>query len=244
MGDVYVMKIPIVMLTCNTSEFAKKAVETIRRFTHCDYELILVDNGSDPQHKKTLKRIDNISKRIVNEKNIGFSAGNNQGIRHALVGDSDYICLVNDDIQVEENWLTKMKECMDRTGAGIVGPVTNYGGKPFQQLPYYENKRPMNDIKTDFVAFFCLLLKREMVKRVGYLDEIFGIGNFEDNDYCVRSMLAGYPIYIDGKTVIYHHGEAAYSQIAGWRDVFNKNKQIFKTKWREEIAAGEVADGE
>jgi hypothetical protein len=56
------------------------------------------------------------------------------------------------------------------------------------------HKRQRYEIDT--VAFFCMAMRREVLEQVGYLDEIYGIGFFEDDDYCRRVIAAGYRIQI------------------------------------------------
>ena len=53
---------------------------------------------------------------------------------------------------------------------------------------------------------FCLLIKREVIDAIGLLDERFGIGCFEDDDYCLRAIAAGYRAVIAGDAFVHHYG--------------------------------------
>jgi GT2 family glycosyltransferase len=89
---------------------------------------------------------------------------------------------------------------------GIVGPMSNYvSGPQLVTGVSYKDTDQMNEFaaawtkKHDGQSFpiyrvvgFCLLAKKELIKKIGGLDERFGSGNFEDDDFCARAALAGY----------------------------------------------------
>jgi len=127
---VPVKMISLVILTCNQLAFTKKCIASIYKHTSEPFELIVVDNGSTdgtiPYLEALSKKRENkvAIKIIQNEKNLGFAAGNNQGIA-ASVG--DYILLMNNDIVVTPGWLDRLIRCAEKDPSiGIVGPLSNY----------------------------------------------------------------------------------------------------------------------
>jgi GT2 family glycosyltransferase len=87
--------------------------------------------------------------------------------------------------------------------------------------------------ETDAVAFFCVAMRREVVKEVGLLDPIFGLGYFEDDDYCRRVTNAGYRIVCADGVFVHHHLSASFSELehGAKGELFKKNRAIFEEKW-------------
>jgi GT2 family glycosyltransferase/tetratricopeptide (TPR) repeat protein/glycosyltransferase involved in cell wall biosynthesis len=90
--------------------------------------------------------------------------------------------------------------------------------------------------ETDRLVGFCLLIKREVVEKIGLLDERFGIGNFEDDDYCLRAREAGYRLVIERDAFVHHFGGATF--IGAKVDhgaVMRENERLFLEKWAERV---------
>jgi hypothetical protein len=87
-------------------------------------------------------------------------------------------------------------------------------------------------VETDRLVGFCLLIRRGLIDKVGLLDERFGIGCFEDDDYCLRARQAGYRAVMARDAFIHHHGGATF-QGSGvdFAAVMRKNEQVFRAKW-------------
>ncbi|MGG5255315.1 glycosyltransferase, partial [Neobacillus sp. SM06] len=233
----------IVILTYNKLDYTKQCVESIRKYTHKnEYELIVVDNYSVDGTVEWLKEQSDI-KCIFNEINAGFPKGCNQGIEIAT---GDNILLLNNDVIVTENWLQNLVTALySEPTIGAVGPVTNsaayYSTIPvsFRTLDEMQSFAKNYNI-TDSNEWeervkligFCMLIKREVIEKVGLLDEIFSPGNFEDDDYSFRIQLAGYKLLICKDTFIYHYGSQS------WRDkpdeyynLLKENERKFIKKW-------------
>jgi len=132
--------------------------------------------------------------------------------------------------------------------AGLVGPMTNNisGLQKLSDVTYDEaNLAGMDDFaarqalaqqgrvdRTLRLTGFCMLIKRELLARVGGLAEVFGLGNYEDNDYCLRAHLAGFECLIARDCFIHHFGSRSFAA-AGVDYVAQIHKQwdIFKNKW-------------
>jgi GT2 family glycosyltransferase len=72
-----------------------------------------------------------------------------------------------------------------------------------------------------------------VIEQVGLLDESFGRGYFEDDDYCKRVMTAGYSIGIARDVFVHHEMDASFSKIGNQEkiDLFNKNRLLYESKW-------------
>src|SRR5690606_1903157 len=82
---------------------------------------------------------------------------------------------------------------------------------------------------------FCLLIREEVVAKVGYLDEQFETGNFEDDDYCVRVLRAGYRLCVDEGSFVFHYGSKTFRAMGlvgeAWVDLLKRNEGRFAEKW-------------
>lgn len=239
--------VSIVILTWNQLPFTQACLESIRRYTPEPYQLIVVDNCSNDGTIPWLReqaRTDNRILVIENSENRGFAAGCNQGIN---VAQGEFILLLNNDTVVTPGWLPGMRELLDRyPDAGIVGPMTNSasgvqvvanpGYKTLDELPLWsaafrENNR-YRIIRQRRIVGFCMLFRRELVEKIGLLDESFGSGNFEDDDFCLRSELAGYHNMIAGDVFVYHAGGATFvGNRINFAEAMMHNMTLYRAKW-------------
>ena len=172
---------------------------------------------------------------IKNEKNYGFAEGNNIGMRYALKAlNSDYVLLLNNDTVVEPNFLSELIHVIkaDYT-IGIAGPKFYYYNNP-QQLEFIKAKIDLwrgrnicvgggeidygqyDDIEeTDIVRGACILIKRETLVKIGFLDSSF-FSYFEETDLCLRAKRAGYQIIYCPKAKIWHKGSSTAGKVAGF----------------------------
>jgi glycosyltransferase involved in cell wall biosynthesis len=121
------MKVSILMLTHNARKYVKKSIESVYKNTRgIDYELIVLDNASRLPVKLLLQRLKKqgkIDKLILNKENSLFAKGNNIASNY-IAEDSDYILLLNSDIEIkEESWLAKLAEICPQGGISSYGAV-------------------------------------------------------------------------------------------------------------------------
>lgn len=224
----------IIVPAWNRGQITKECIASVKKYTnYSNYEIILINNGSDKENTEILESIKGIHTYFKTTKNRGCGGGFNMGLRQGILDGCDYFVLLSNDNIVEKNWLTNMIKCQQETKAGIVAPVTDNTSIPEQMISTYGFKKPNRFIKLPryHVIFMCVLLTREVVKRVGYCDELFFPGNYEDNDYCQRARLAGFTIFVDGYTFIIHkEGPREYA----YNEVLRQNLKKYLKKWKEE----------
>jgi GT2 family glycosyltransferase/glycosyltransferase involved in cell wall biosynthesis/predicted Zn-dependent protease len=237
----------IIILTWNQLSFTQACLASIAKHTPEPYELIVIDNFSSDGTVAWLRTQAALDSRIAvieNTVNRGFAAGCNQGISAA---NGDFILLLNNDTVVTEGWLSGMREPLERyPDAGIIGPMTN-SASGVQVVPSigYTSLDELDAFATSFradyryriipqrrVVGFCMLFSRKLVEKVGLLDESFGSGNFEDDDYCLRAELAGYRNLIVGDVFVHHFGGATFTgNQVDYSQAMMKNLLTFKKKW-------------
>ncbi|MDY6953410.1 MAG: glycosyltransferase, partial [Thermodesulfobacteriota bacterium] len=185
-------------------------------------------------------------KVIRNDRNLGFAAGNNQGMAMAR---GDYVLLMNNDIVVTPGWLDRMIACAERSPTiGMVGPMSNYvSGPQLVQEVRYNTKTlaRLNTFAKEFaetfsaqstfiwrVVGFCMLIKRVVVEKIGGMDDRYGLGNFEDDDFSLRAALAGFESWIAKDCFVHHFGSRTFiGAKIDYQKSLHRNWEIFKQKW-------------
>ena len=242
-------KVSIVVLCYNQLDYTKQCISSILDKTaYPNYELILVDNNSSDDTAQYLKDLDQEYDRIkivLNTTNRGFAGGNNDGI---AVASGDYILLLNNDTLVTRGWLTNMVKRFRNKNVGVVGPVTNsIGNEAMVNLGYHKDVSQMPSLAYAYtaehmnenypnngtLAMFCFMFSRKVLETVGLLDEGYGIGMFEDDDYCMAVKKAGMEIVLAEDVFIHHYGSVSFKKMEdkSYRDLFEKNKTRFEEKW-------------
>lgn len=245
--------VSIVMLSWNAPEYTKIALESIRKYTGGEYEVIIVDNGSGPETTQWLATLSDV-KVIFNESNRGYAGGNNQAMAAAS---GEYVVLLNNDVVVTEGWLEGLLAAFDRIPAlGISAPRSNIiAGDQVVLDAAYKNLDQMHEYAayrharyrgqgymTDRAIGLCLCIDRRVIEEIGGIDERFGVGNFEDDDFCMRARGAGYRIHVCDDVFIHHFGSKTFAaNKIDWQATMRENWSKFAQKWelpREQTGGG------
>jgi len=233
----------IIIPSYNGAELLRECLDSIRRHTPEPHEIIVVDNGSR-DHTVSLC-VEYRCRFIRFPRNRGFPAACNAGLRLAT---GDLLLLLNNDVIAASCWLSNMQAClMSDPSIGIVGPCTNYasGLQRMKELPYetldqyMQMSAHINEPdasrwrEVSRLVGFCMLLRRELLDKVGLLDERFAPGHYEDDDYCHRVRMAGYKLMLAGDTFVHHVGSASFrkQQSGQLRRVLQRNRKLFISKW-------------
>lgn len=254
-------KVGIAIINYNSGKFLRVTLESLLK-AECDtaYDVAVIDNGSEPSECKAAEtfaaelreRHPDVKLDFVNAgKNLGFSGGNNVLIQRFLEdGDITHICLLNSDVYVTDHWLDYLVE-KDRD---VIGPVTNAAGNEQtiqidytasvdalteQEIQTFAQRRHLayRDYvtETDLVTFFATVIKREVIEKIGLLDEQFYPGSYEDDDYCVRICNAGYRIWIARDVFLHHFGSGSFAKLDmdNRKNIGNINRERFEKKWKK-----------
>lgn len=240
----------IVVLTYNNLEYTRQCVNSIHEHTQSGtYELILVDNASNDGTQDYLRDLAENHPNIqilINEKNEGFARGNNLG---ATLTRGDAIVFLNNDTVVTEGWLPGLLSKLEDPTVGMVGPVTNSSGNETRIKVEYTDIDGMAEFakkhcsetrgkvfEISMLAFLCVALRRAVYNEVGPLDERFGIGMFEDDDYALRLKARGYKILCAEDVFVHHWGSASFSKMdaTDFWTLFKHNLTQFEEKWGQQ----------
>jgi len=198
-----------------------------------DKQLILLDDAS-PLRKETLMLVGKYEAEfrrafgdfqfLQNAHNCGFAGSYNRGMRRA---EGEHVILLNDDVYLPRGSLDGLLDVLrSEVGAGLVGPVTNWvcGYQNTRLFPRLKDFSPSELERIETFARelrrrvgrrvipvprligFCLAISGDLIREIGYLDESFAHGLYEDDDYCLRARKAGYRVLVDAATFVEHGG--------------------------------------
>lgn len=240
--------VSVVVVTYNNLEFTKACLYSLE--IHSDYpntEIIVVDNASSDGSREFLQNWVNNSahyKLILNGDNKGFAAANNQGL---VIATGDYLVLLNNDTYVTPGWIRTMVNHLRRDPTiGILGPVTNnIGNEAKIDISYismaemlaksavYTHRHIGQTFPLRTAAFFSVMMSRATYECVGTLDEAFGRGFFEDDDYCRRVEEIGLRVVCAEDVFVHHHLSASFDKmkLQDRQILFEQNKATYEAKW-------------
>lgn len=242
----------IILLAYNQLTFTKLCIESVLANTDAPFELILVDNGSTDgtgEYFRALQTQDERVRVILNPKNQGFALGCNQG---AALARGEFVLFLNNDTLVPRGWLGRLQAHFERASdLGAVGAVSNCVSGP-QQLPSVpvENhpeafsaimafadqvaqEKAGQGFELGRLVGFCLMLRRSVLDLIGGFDSQFGIGNFEDDDFCLRIQAAGFRTWVAQDVYVHHFGSRTFAALgaAAYSGTIEEGWRRFKVKW-------------
>jgi GT2 family glycosyltransferase/glycosyltransferase involved in cell wall biosynthesis len=242
----------IVIVTYNNKDINQLCLETLfGRMEWPNFEVIIVDNASSDGTVELLREAEQTYPNlrvIYNDRNLGFAPANNLGLRLAA---GDYIALLNNDTVLPRGWFSALaRHLAARPSIGMIGPVSNAVGNEAKIDVGYTDVRDMPAWSAKYVrahdgetfpipmlGMFCVVMRAGVFERVGFLDERFVIGMFEDDDYSRRLRDLGYEL-ICARDAFVHHWQKASFRLLGGDDeydrIFQENRRRYREKWGED----------
>jgi glycosyltransferase involved in cell wall biosynthesis len=225
------MKVSIVIPTYNhCQDFLVPCLESIKKFTDLSQvEVLVVANECIDNTREYVTSLGEPFKLIWFDEGLGYTKATNAGIRASI---GEFIVLLNNDVvlleQKPNNWIERLLEPFEKNDKmGIVGP--------------HYLRDPNTD--SDFVVFFCVMVRKQVFRDVGLLDEVFSPGAGEDTDLCLRAKLHGYEVgytnvsspsetqeFCVGDFPIYHKGEGTFGNYSGWNEIFERNSKLLRDR--------------
>lgn len=217
----------IVILNYKNLEDTLFCLRSLRMISYKAYHLVVVDNDSQDGSYEYLKEHETDYTVIQSGENRGYAAGNNVGIRYALAQGAEYVCILNNDVEVEPDFLQKMVSCLEEDSkTGMAGPVvyeftdrniiqtagcsitvglgqtkSSMQGKTRNDLP----KGPVS--YWDGLSGACLLIRIEALEKAGLIPENYFLF-FEEMEWCMNVRKQGYKLAVIHAAGVYHKGSA------------------------------------
>lgn len=243
--------VDIVVPIYNAYEYTEKCLSTIYKNTNSAYNLYLInDCSTDKKIDELLSRVE-IQKKpqwlkklciVNNAENLGFIGTVNKGISMS----NNDIVILNTDTEVPVSWLQRiMQPILKNEYVASVTPFSN--SATICSFPKFceDNVLPkgvdLNTIDSLFENYgsgaiidiptgvgFCMAMSRKCIKEIGALDEVYGKGYGEENDWCRRAVRAGYTNTMITNLFVYHKHGASFGEIVtkSKQDRMNENFQI------------------
>jgi len=256
------MKTAFIILNYNGLKDTLECLDSIKRLKtdKSDLEVIVVDNNSSDGSHESLKKIPDI-KLIQNEENLGYTGGNNVGIKLALMDQANYLIIINNDTILDplflENILSATKEGdiispkiyfekgyefhKERYAKSQLGKVIWYAGGQIDWqnilgihlgVDEIDNGQFSKSKEIDFATGACMLVKREVFEKMGFFDDKYFL-YLEDMDFSVRAQRSGFRILFQPKAVIWHKNASSVGGSGSkLQDYYiSRNRLLFATKY-------------
>ncbi len=153
---------------------------------------------------------------------------------------------MNNDTFVTRGWVRDLIRPMQLDPrVGLVGPLTNNIGNEQRVAIAYSSMQEMQQVARHFVrgrlrrtlevpnlAFFCVAIRRAVLEEIGLLDEAYGLGYYEDDDYCRRASEANYKLVIADDVFVHHYHSVSFDTLGGKAaEQMARNRAIFEERW-------------
>lgn len=224
-------EVAIIVLNWNNAPDTIECLRSLAQLDHPAYRVVVVDNGSTDDSVQAIHQQYPGMMILETQQNLGYAGGNNVGIRYALAQGAKCICILNNDVKVTPDFLTTLLVALDESGeVGIVTSLITEMDEPQkvwalgqavdwktgivrrihagEAMPSLQACAP---IKVDIASGAVMLVKREVLERVGLLDETFYL-YYEEADWCLRVRGAGYRILAVPSSVVWHQVSATLGQ--------------------------------
>jgi len=220
-------KVSIIVLNWNNWQDTVKCIGSFSKLQYPNYELVIVDNGSTDDSVRQIKSKFPDITLIETGKNLGYTGGNNMGIKYAMKNEGEYVLIVNNDTELinthfVEEMIIKMEE--DPT-VGIMGPKILNPGEIIQDSILFtptllnsiresllfkfrrrDEKNYSIPQRVEAISGVCWLIRRKVIEQIGLLDEDYFM-YAEEQDYCYRAQKAGWKIMYYPVQSILHYKE-------------------------------------
>lgn len=243
------LKVAVIVLNWNGLADTSDCLVSLGATTYPNYETIVMDNGSSGDDARVLQeRFGDSIQLIASPENLGFAGGSNLAISDALSEDADYVLLLNNDVTVDPNFLDELVGAAQglpdaaalcpkmyfRDRPTVIcstgGRVNPWAGTAHQVGRGDQDRGQHEGIAVrDYADGACMLIRREVLERVGLLDEEY-FAYWEETDWCARAAEAGYKCYYVPSARVWHKAARSQSPDSDYYYLFRRNALLFLRK--------------
>ena len=208
------------------TELCRRCLETIREHS-TNYRLIFVDNGS-PQFDDISEELARHPHLLIrNRENIGFVKATNEGL---WASRAQFVVLMNNDTEAVPGWLDKLRAPL--TGdVGLSGPHTTTRLSWQGSRPQGKGIEILNP--GSMLAFFCVMIRRDVLDKCGVLDEEFGVGFADDDHFCWKAQQAGFRLAYVSDLTIPHHHRSTFKSLYSPDSIVDQQWENYAIYWRK-----------
>ncbi|MGD2102299.1 MAG: glycosyltransferase [Acidimicrobiia bacterium] len=231
-------RISVVTLAWDQLAHTQRCVDTVRRHTDVDYELIIVDQGSRWDAAAYAELAADVS--VLNDTNMGFSGGFNQALKLCR---GEYVAFLNNDTALPEGWASKLIETLesDSDVAAVFPAVTQAN-----ELAYVREEPGSETVKLEPFSSpppaVALVMRTDTMRALGGWNEIYYPASGEDLDLAFTIWVNGLDIVFDPRVVVKHVSKGtASTKLPEWREVWKANRNVFFDRWGADTDDGIMA---
>lgn len=231
----------IIVPIYNALDDVKKLLKSICLSNISQSEITLIDDCSETETKEFLENfvLENSSFTLLrNETNLGFIKTCNRGMK---IAKGDVVVLLNSDTIIPNDFENKILECFrSDKNIAFASPISSNTGlfKPSIEINQDNideiNKKIETVILKEYPFItpegFCFCCNKNIVEKIGYLDEIFGMGYCEEDDIVLRAISMGYKTVLIDNLLVCHKRHASFSSQRR-QEIMEKNNIIFSNRW-------------
>lgn len=212
--EIKLPKVFVVIVNFNGAKVLNNCLASVFSSDYSNLEIVVVDNASTDDSFEQAKLKYSRAHFIKNSHNVGFSKGNNVGIRYALEKFADYVFILNNDALIEKDTISSLAKTA-AAGNTIVSPlilqqngehVWFAGGKiDWKKIrtTHIFKQKSSEPYETDYLSGCSMLISKDVFKKNGLFDERFFL-YYEDADFSLRAKKAGFKLIIDPAIKIIH----------------------------------------
>lgn len=256
------MRISVIILNYNGLADTLDCLDSLKKCYTGSHKIdfIVVDNNSTDGSIEAFGKLSNIH-LIPNSQNLGYTGGNNVGVRYALRNKSDIVLILNNDTIVDRNLLINLAQASKN--ADIISPKIYFA----PNYEFHKNRYKKSDIgkviwyaggkvdwpniigshigvdevdrgqfnerhEIDFATGACMLVKRQVFEKIGLFDDKYFL-YLEDMDFCQRAKNNNFQIAFEPKAVIWHkNAKSTGGSGSALQDYFiTRNRLLFAFKF-------------
>jgi len=238
-----------VVLNWNGLADTRECLQSLHAAPYPNNRVLVVDNGSEEDEASALEgEFGAFIETLRLPKNRGFAGGANAGIKRALEIGTDYVLLLNNDVVVSPEFLSKLvAEAESKSDLAAVCPKSYFHGEPqtiystggkvsiwrgvANQVGRGQTDKGQFDrpARRDYADGVCMLIPVSAIDKVGLLDEEY-FAYWEETDWCVRAREAGLYCYYAPKSRIWHKANRSRSPDARFHYLYRRNALLFVRK--------------
>jgi GT2 family glycosyltransferase len=235
------MKCDIVMVSWNEAKLTEQALTSLHRHAQYPHRLIVVDNNSDADTVSFLERAaasGELGEMVLirNRDNLGWIKGANLGLARAT---APYVCLVNNDVVAGPGWLKRMIATLERRREfGLANPRGDERSenKRIASVDAYAHELAARNagqfVELNHCTGYCVVMKREVIEKIGHLDEAYEGGYFEDVDYSRKAQQAGYLCIQCDDALVLHYQSVSFKKVSDTKQrLIERNRKLFEERW-------------
>lgn len=232
----------------------RQCIESVLENTDPSHSVVLLDDATSDI--RLLEYMTKVASRFSHvtitpfDSNHGYIKTVNRGIAES----SGDVVVLNSDTQVTSGWLEKLLECLhSKEIIGIVCPLSN--NATLLTIPDPNSVNRLDHLPAQLVSGlvekssrkrypaiptavgFCMLIRRELINKIGLFDEVYGRGYSEECDYSMRAWRAGYEVTCADNAYVYHEGGASFSRISSQLTQIYENENILYRRFPDYLEA-------